>query len=347
MLMSMKRDARKLQPIVQEELRRRAVAAIHGGMRQVEAAEVFGVARKTVWQWLTAYATSGDSGLAARKRGPKGGGGKLKGWQAAAICNLIRDHHPEQLKLPFVLWTSEAVQRLIARRFGVKLSARSVRRYLQGWGFTPQKPVRRAYERDPVAVTRWLDQEYPVIRARSKVEKAKLYWGDAMGARSDHQAGRSYAPRGQTPIRPGTGNRFGANVLSAITNRGDLAFMVFKRHFTARVFVRFLRRLVKHTERKVFLIVDGHPVHRSQTVRNWLDRHRAWMEMFFLPAYSPDLNPDEMLNQDIKANAVGRKRARTQSELMRNLRGYLNCRRDNPSMVMRYFHEKSVRYAAV
>src|SRR4030042_432848 len=189
MVMSMKRDARKLQPIVQEELRRRAIAAIHGGMRQVEAAEVFGVARKTVWQWLTAYTTSGDSGLGARKRGPKGGGGKLKGWQAAAICNLIRDHHPEQLKLPFVLWTSEAIQRLIARRFGVKLSARAVRRYLQGWGFTPQKPGRRAHEREPGAVTRWLDQEYPVIRARSKVEKAKLYWGGARGARSGTRGG--------------------------------------------------------------------------------------------------------------------------------------------------------------
>ena len=180
--MSMKRDARKLQPIVQEELRRRVVVAIHGGMKQVEAVEVFGVARKTVWQGLTAYTASGDSGLAARKRGSQGRRGKLKGWQAAAICNLIRDHHPEQLKLPFVLWTSEAVQRLIARRFSVRLSARSVRRYLEGCGFTPQRPVRRAYERDPVAVTRWLDQEYPVIRTRSKVEKAKLYWGDAMGA---------------------------------------------------------------------------------------------------------------------------------------------------------------------
>src|SRR4030043_915112 len=171
MLMSMKRDALKLQPIVQEELRRRAVAAIHGGRRQGEAAEVFGVARKTVWQWLTAYTASGDSGLAARKRGPKGGGGKLKGWQAAAICNLIRDHHPEQLKLPFVLWMSEAVQRLIARRFGVKLSARSVRRYLQGWGFTPQKTVRRGHKRDPVAVTRWLHQKDPAIRGRSQPRK--------------------------------------------------------------------------------------------------------------------------------------------------------------------------------
>ncbi len=341
----MKRDARRLQPVVQEELRRRVVSAIHGGMKQVEGAKAFGVARKTIWQWLKSYAASGDSGLAARKRGPKGGG-KLKGWQAGAICNLIRDRHPEQLKLPFVLWTSEAVQRLIARRFGVKLSARSVRRYLQRWGFTPQKPVRRAYERDSVAVTRWLEHQYPAIRGRCKREKAKLYWGDAMGARSDHQAGRSYAPRGRTPIRPGTGNRFGANVLSAITNRGDLAFMVFKRPFSARVFLSFLRRLVKHAGRKVFLIVEGHPVHRSQAVRNWLERYRKRMEMFFLPAYSPDLNPDEMLNQDIKANAVGRKRARNQPELMRNLRRYLNRRRANPSLVIRYFHENSVRYAA-
>jgi len=342
----MKRDARKLQPVVQEELRRRVVGAIQGGIKQIEAAQVFGVARKTIWQWLKRYAASGDSGLAAQKRGPKGGGGKLKGWQAAAICNLVRDHHPEQLKLPFVLWTSEAVQRLITNRFGVKLSARSVRRYLQGWGFTPQKPVRRAYERDPAAVMHWLKQEYPAIRARSKVEKAKLYWGDAMGARSDHQAGRSYAPRGHTPIRPGTGNRFRANVLSAITNRGDLAFMVFKTQFTAKVFLRFLRRLVKHTGRKVFLIVDGHPVHRSQAVEDWLEHHRPRIEMFFLPPYSPDLNPDEMLNQDVKANAVGRKRARNRPELMRNLRIYLNRRRDNPSLVMRYFHENSVRYAA-
>jgi len=149
-------------------------------MKQVEGARVFGVARKTIWQWLKLYAILGDSGLVARKRGPKGGG-KLKGWQAAAICNLIRDRHPEQLKLPFVLWTSEAVQRLIARRFGVKLSARSVRRYLQRWGFTPQKPVRRAYERDPVAVRRWLEHQYPAIRGRCKLEKAKLYWGGRDG----------------------------------------------------------------------------------------------------------------------------------------------------------------------
>ena len=138
-----------------------------------------------------------------------------------------------------------------------------MRRYLRRWGFTPQKPVRRAYEQDPVAVKRWLEEEYPGIRARAKRQKARVYWGDAMGARSDHQAGRSYAPRGRTPTCTGTGRRFGANVLSAITNRGALAFMVFKHRFTTAVFLRFLRRLVRHARRKVFLIVDRHPVHRS------------------------------------------------------------------------------------
>jgi transposase len=343
----MKRDARRLAPVVQEELRRRVVAAVKEGMKQVEAAKVFGVARKTIWMWLTAYDTQGESGLSVRKRGPKGGGGKLKGWQAAAVSNLIRDHHPEQLKLPFVLWTSGAVQRLIVRKFGVTLSARSVRRYLRSWGFTPQKPVRRAYERNPEAVSRWLREEYPGIRARAKREKGVLYWGDAMGVRSEDQTGRSYAPCGETPVRMGTGKRFGANVFSAITNRGELAFMVFKQTFTDRVFLRFLRRLIKQLSRKVFLIVDRHPVNRSQVVRQWLGRYRQRIEMFFLPAYSPELNPDEMLNHDVKANAAGRRRARNQTELIRALRGYLSRRQAEPTLVKRYFHETSVQYAAV
>ena len=238
--------------------------AVSNGMKQTAAAETFGVSRKSIWMWLGAHKEGGEAALAARKRGPKGARGKLKGWQAATICTLIRDHHPEQLKLPFVLWTSEGVRQLVRRRFGVKLSARSVRRYLARWGFTPQKPKRVAYERDPEAVRQWMEAVYPTIRTRAKREKARIYWGDEMGVRSDHQAGRSYAPQGRTPTRLGTGQRFGANVLSALTNRGDLAFMVFKRKFTASVFLRFSRRLVRQAGRRVFLIVDRHPVHRSR-----------------------------------------------------------------------------------
>jgi transposase len=315
-------------------------------MLLAEAARVFGVCRQAVYNWLARADSGGDKALAPRKRGPKDGGHKLKGWQAATICNLICDRHPEQLKLPFVLWTSDAVRQLVDRRFGVRLSARSVRRYLARWGFTPQKPVRLAYERDPKAVRRWLKKEYLIIRGAAKRLQARIYWGDAMGARSDHQAGRSYAPKGRTPALPGTGRRFGSNVFSAITNRGDLAFMVFKRRFTAPVFIRFLRRLIKHARRPVFLIVDRHPVHRSQAVRRWLKQNRGRIRLFYLPPYCPDLNPDEMLNQDVKTNAVGKRRPHNQAELMRNLRGYLDRRRARPHLVKRYFHEESVRYAA-
>jgi len=344
----MKNDARRLAPEAQEALRRRAVAVVLAReMTQAAASTAFGVARKTVWLWLEAHRQGGEAALAARKRGPKGGHGKLKGWQAATVCNLIRDRHPDQLKLPFFLWTSDAVRELIRREFGVRLSSRSVRRHLARWGFTPQKPKRLAYERDPEAVRQWLEEEYPAIRQRAHREKARIYWGDAMGFRSDHQAGRSYAPKGRTPTTSGTGQRFGASMLSVITNRGHLAFMVFKVAFTAVVFLRFLGRLAKEARRKVFLIVDGHPVHRSRAVRAWLAKNAERIEMFLLPGYSPDLNPDEMLNQDVKTNAVGKRRPRSRSQMMRTVRGYLDCRRRNPELVRRYFHEPSVRYAAV
>lgn len=342
----MAKDARSLAPQAQAALRQRACKAVRGGMTRVEAARVFGVTRQAIAMWLAAYERGGSAALRPRKRGPKNPGGKLLSKQAAIIRNLIRDRHPEQLKLPFVLWTSDAVRQLIWQRFQVRLSARSVRRYLQVWGFTPQKPKRVAYERDAGAVAQWLQEHYPEISSRAKKEKALIFWGDAMGMRSDHQAGRSYSPRGVTPITRGTGQRFSTNMFSAITNRGQLAFMVFKSRFTNSTFLRFLRRLIKQVKRKVFLIVDRHPVHRSAAARNWLAEHHKRIEMFFLPGYSPDLNPDEMLNQDVKANAVGRKRPRNQRQLMWTVRNYLAARRRKADLVMRYFHEDSVRYAA-
>ncbi|HID06498.1 MAG TPA: IS630 family transposase [Armatimonadetes bacterium] len=341
------KDARSLAPEAQAALRYRAVEAVLDGMTQIDAAEVFGITRQAVGKWMKTHRTGGKASLAVKKRGPKSPRAKLKGWQAAKICNLIRDRHPEQLKLPFYLWTSDAVRLLIRREFGIELSGRSVRRYLKRWNFTPRKPKRVAYERNPEAVTRWLTKEYPEIRWRARREKARIYWGDAMGIRSDHQAGRSYAPKGSTPTTSGTGKRFHMNMLSAITNRGHLAFLVFKSRFTAPVFLRFLRRLLKEsTPRQVFLIVDRHPVHRSKKVREWLANHTDRIEMFFLPGYSPELNPDEMLNQDVKSNAVGKRRPHNLPQMMRTVRRYLVKRRQSPDLVRRYFHEESVRYAA-
>ena len=340
-------DARRLAPAAQEHLRRQVVRAIRDqGMSQVEAGRVFGVSRGAIHNWLRAVEQGGTAALKARKRGPKPHS-RLAGHQAATVVRLIENRCPDQLRLPFALWTREAVQELIARRFGIDVSVWTVGRYLRAWGFTPQKPVRRAYEQDSAAVRRWLVEQYPRIRRRAKAEKAEIHWGDEMGLRSDHQVGTSYGRRGKTPVIAGTGQRFGCNMISAITNRGRLSFMVFRRRFTAPVFVTFLRRLVRQVGRKVFLIVDRHPVHRSRAVERWLAEHPERLRLFYLPGYSPRLNPDELLNQDVKSNAVGRRRPQDQHEMMGAVRSYLRSTQKQPQIVQRYFHQQDVRYAAI
>ncbi len=339
------RDARSLPAVAQEDLRRRAVKAVLDGRRQVEVAKIFGVTRQAVGKWVKAYREGGEKALKAKRQGrPKGG--LLLPWQAAQIAKAVVDRHPEQLKLPFYLWTREAVAQLIESRFGIRLSLSTVGRYLKRWGFTPQKPVRRALEQNPEEVRHWLEEEYPQIRKQAKREKAKIYWGDEMGLRSDHAVGRSYGRRGQTPVIPGTGKRFGCNMISAITNQGGLNFMVFKRRFRTDVFLEFLRRLVRQSKQKVFLIVDRHPVHRSKRVKTWVEKNVHHICLFFLPGYSPELNPEELLNQDVKSNAVGRQRPRNQQEMVTNVRSHLRSRQRQPHIVRRYFQKKHVQYAA-
>ena len=192
----------------------------------------------------------------------------------------------------------------------------------------------------------WLSEEYPWIARRAKAENGEIHWGDQMGLRSDHQTGTSYSRRGVTPVIPGTGQRFRCNMMSTITNQGSLAFMVFTESFTAPVMIRFLERLVRHAGRKVFLIVDGHPVHKSVKVRRWLEAHAASIEMFLLPAYSPDLNPDEYLNQDVKSNALGRRRPHNRGEMISGVRSYLRSTQRQPDIVKAYFQAKPVQYAA-
>lgn len=339
-------DARFLSPAAQEDLRRRVVKAIRqDGLSQSAAARTFDVSRTSVMKWLKAVKRGGSAALRSRPRGRRPEP-RLKGWQAATIVKLISDRTPDQLKLPFMLWTREAVRDLIEQRFGISVSPRTAGRYLARWGFTPQKPVRRAYEQNSRAVEQWLKHDYPAIRAQAKREKAEIHWGDEMGLRSDYQAGRSYARRGQTPVIPGTGKRFSCNVLSSITNRGRLAFLVFRGKFSADVMIKFLRRLIRNSAYKVFLIVDGHPVHRSAKVRNWVERHASQLRLFQLPTYSPELNPDELLNQDVKVNAVGRSRPRDLTEMEADVRSYLRRTQGRPTIVRSYFQERHVQYAA-
>jgi len=343
-----KHDARSLPAKAQEDLRRRVVQAVERGLSQTEAARVFAVARGTVSRWIGMVERLGRRALKARRRG-RPPVSRLAPHQAATAVRYILRGCPDQLRLPFALWTREAVQELLSRKFALQVSVWTVGRYLRAWGLTPQKPVRRAYEQNPAAVRKWLEAEYPAIRQLARKCKAQIHWLDEMGLRSDHQAGRSWGRRGETPVVMGTGQRFRCNMISSITNRGRLAFMVFRPRFTARVFLNFLSRLLRLTRkirRKVFLIVDGQHVQKSRLVNRWLAEHGPQIRVFHLPSYSPELNPDELLNQDVKTNALGRVRPVNLQEMMDNVRSYLRITQARPKLVKNYFRERHVQYAA-
>jgi transposase len=341
------RDARSLPQAAQEELRRRAVRLVGEGRSQVEVAGLLGVTRQAVGNWLRAHRRGGDGALAARQRGRRGGHTKLTHAQQEKIARLIVGNNPDQLKLPGFLWTRALVRDLIRQRFGVEVGEDTAGRYLRSWGFSPQKPMRRAYEQSDEAVRRWLEERYPEIERRARRERAEILWADESGLRSDHTAGRTWAPVGQTPVTKGTGKRFKANMIAAVSNTGTLRFRVFDERFTGPLFLDFIKRLVKDNEgRKVVLIVDGHPAHRAKIVREWVTANPELIELHFLPGYAPELNPAEMLNQDIKTNALGRRRPRDITELKTDIRRFLRSCQRQPAKVARYFQERHVTYAA-
>ena len=317
------------------------------GRSQVEVAQIVGVRRQAVGRWVKAWREDGEQALAARRRGRRGGHTALSRSQQQRIAGLVAGKNPDQLRLPGFLWTRALVCELIWRTFQVRVTEETVGRYLRGWGFSPQKPIRRAFEQSNEAVRAWVGERYPEIERRAYREGAEILWADEMGMRSDHQAGRSWAPVGKTPVVKGTGQRFKTNVIAAISNKGTLRFRVFQERFTGPVFLDFIKRLVRQANgKKLVLIVDGHPAHRAKIVRDWVNANPQLIELHFLPGYSPELNPAEMLNQDVKTNALGRRRPRNLTHLLTEVRGYLRSRQRQPARVTRYFHERHVTYAA-
>ena len=332
----------------QAALRNRAVQAVLEGMTQAEAARVFRVHPNAVNRWIRRYREGGFPGLAEQRRGRRPGEQPaLAVSQQQEVIALVRDSTPDQLGLAGFLWTRDAVAELIGQRYGLWLARTTVGGYLRGWGFSPQRPQHRALEQNPVAVARWLATEFPAIRARARREGGVVLWLDEMGVGSDAATGRSWAPVGKTPVIKRTGKRFRVNMISVISNQGLLRFRLFVGSFTGAVFLDFLRRLLRDCEgRKVHMIVDGHPVHRAKLVSAWVGRHAERIELHFLPGYSPELNPVELLNHDVKANAAGRRRPRSAGELREELHGYLRRRQRQPQVLVRFFDHPTTRYAA-
>jgi transposase len=339
-----KQDGRKRSPEALYEIRKLIVQNKQQGKTHAEVAQILGVSSGNVEKVMRLFREGGMKNLQLRKRG-RPSDTKLGKAQAAQVKKWIEDKTPDQYKLPYGLWTREAVSDLIYSKFKIRVSKWTVGRYLKAWGFTPQKPVYKAYEQNSRQVKEWLDEKYPAIKQRAQSEGSEIFWGDETGMRSDHHAGRSYAPKGKTPVVRSTGNRFKANMISAISNKGVLRFMIYER-FNSETFIKFLTRLVERSERKIILIVDGHPAHKTNKVKNWLSEHSDKIEMEYLPGYSPELNPDEYLNQDLKTNALGKQRPRDKGQLIKTVKSFLRAKQRDPEKVRAYFRAKHVLYAA-
>ena len=283
-----------------------------------QAADLYQLSKSAVDKIWTRYKQRGSRGLVSKKRGVQGGK-KINGKQAAEIRQLVKDKLPEQLKLSFGLWTREAVQQLILEKYGITLSRWQVGRYLKDWGYTPQKPIAKAFEQNPERVKLWLDEEYPAIKKRAAKENAIIYFEDEVGMRSDHQAGKSYAPKGQTPVIKKTGQRFSLNMVSAISNKGHVEFMILDGTFNGGAFLGFLIQLIKYKQQKIFLVADGHSAHKTKIVTAWLEENKSRIEIFFLPPYSPELNAQEYVNQDLKTNVIGKKRPINKAQMRNNV----------------------------
>lgn len=340
------KDARSLPIPLQEKIRHRCVEAVLSGSTQSQVAKKFGVSRCSVNKWVKLQKTGVKELLKAKEKGrPKGK--TLKNWQIAQTTKAIYNYYPNQLGLPFFLWTREAIVQFIYKKFSLSLSKWTVGRYLKIWGLTPQKPIRRAIEQNKKDIEIWLSTEYPKIKKLAKHERGTIFWGDEMGLRSDDNRGRSYGKIGKTPIVNRTGQRFGRNMISAITNYGQLYFMIFKEKFVIPVFLKFIKKMLAQVDRKIFLIIDRHPVHKSQAVQKWLKSKIDKIEIFFLPGYCPELNPDELLNQDVKANVMKKYRPQNQQELISQVRIYLHMRQKQPAIIQNMFKARLVQYAAL
>jgi transposase len=277
---------------------------------------------------------------------PRRGKGRLPAEEAGQVRRGLAEQTPDGLGLPFALWTSRAVRELVERRFGKRLGLSTVRLYLQRWGMTPQKPPTRARERSPAAIRAWLERDYPAIARRAKAERAVICWGDETGLSNQDQVGRSYAPKGRTPVVRRTARRITQSMISAVSNRGLMRFMLYEGALDVERFLGFLRRLVKDARQKLFLIVDNLKVHHARKVEARVASHAHEVELFYLPAYAPEHNPDEHLNHALKQALRQKPQPDSKDELIRSARSVLRTIQRSPDRVRAYFAAEPVRYAA-
>lgn len=341
-------DARKLPPEALEHIRRQAFVLRKQGYTWADIAEVCGVHVGTVLKWAKRACEGGfDQAVKGGQRGRRHGSGRtLTLVQEAQLKLMIIGSNPAQLKLEFALWNRRAVMQAIRQMFGIDMPIRTVGEYLRRWGFTPQRPIKRALEQNPALLQKWLKDEYPSIAARAKAEGAEIYWADETAVRQDSNWVRGYSMAGLTPELRLPAARLGSTTMvSAITNQGLVRFTFFDGAINTDRFIEFLADLIKDAGRKVFLIVDNLRVHRAKRVTEWVDEHREKIEIFYLPPYAPELNPDEYLNRDLKTSIRSGPIARTATALRDKARLCMERIAAMPERVRSYFSHEHVQYA--
>ena len=343
-----KEDAR-YQSLEQLHERRKQVVRLHRkGHGVMSIVDLSGLSYPTVRSAIDLYEAGGAAAIKPQARGKKSGDGRsLTPAQEQAIRTTICDKRPEQLKMEFALWNRAAVGQLIERECGIKLSVRAVGDYLSRWGFTPQKPIKKAYEQRPEAVKAWLDEQYPKIEEQAKAESGEIHWGDETALVNTDVRGRGYAPKGKTPVAFTVGGtREKLSMISTVTNQGKARWMIVEESFNADKLIEFLAALIKDADRKVFLILDNLRVHHSKLVKAWLSDKKEKIEVFYLPSYSPELNPDERLNADLKYAIGSKVSARTKSKLRAAATTHMELIEASPDRVKKYFEDPRVAYAA-
>lgn len=329
-------------------LRRKIVeAVITKKYRQSVAASIYGFRKATVSHYIKAYKRFGEASLVYQKRGRRAETcTKLSKQEEIEVRETIIRKTPDKLDLPCVLWTRKAVREFIENKYNTRFSIRGMGDALKRWGFTPQKPLKVALQQNPKKVKQWLEIEYPKITKQAKKENADIFWGDEMGLSSTDQRGRSYGIKGKTPGISKTGSRFRCNMISAITNQGHMRWMIFEGSCDVSVFLTFLKRLIYRAKKKIFLIVDNLRVHHAKKVNDWLKEHKDDIKIFYLPPYSPELNPQELVNQEIKSIASNSGLVKSMKDLQNNLACYLKKIQLNSQKVRNYFKKSTVKYAA-
>jgi transposase len=343
-----KPDARHLSIETQNYLRQQAIRLRQQGKGVNHISEYLGVHRNTVSEWWWEYEQYGDAALYQQERGRQVGDGRtLSPTEEAGIQAAMQGHFPEEYSIDSALWTRGAVQALIEQLCGVTMPIRTVGEYLNHWGYSPKKPLERAYEQDPKAVQEWIEQEYPQIEQRARAQGAQIQWGDESGLCSTEYGGRGYAPVGQTPeIRPSQRQRERVNYIASVSNQGSIQFMLYTCRLTAETFIKFCERLIENRSSKLVWIVDRHPVHREAVVQQWVRKHAQKIELFYIPSYSPQLNPVEYLNGDVKQGVHDKPPTRTLSQLKQRVLSQLRRLQKLPAHIRNYFKHPSIAYAA-